>query len=321
MLFYFNEASVQGQFSDDNEFKELLEQLMIARRRSPLLSAMRVSGSLADRPVLDGRSVRNTVQRWKGENLTRMVLAWMTRNGPFIAIDRLDEEEDLFYCQGVEVTDGGLGEAARRVKNDFDVASISFPNGEVNFAKSPLHLIHGFEDEPIAEYDVKNFWDIEEAVTAALLESEPADSWEKMVEFASNKFPLLRLPEALYQNRLLSREPFDPIIRDRFYTLLGHLHKYMSGRNHDGSENAEAQYIVSSHFHGDRSLFSAESEQNKLRFRQRMTFPDPDGGADIFADYHGKISHRTFRLHFEWPVPPTAEKLKILYIGPKLTKS
>jgi hypothetical protein len=52
-----------------------------------------------------------------------------------------------------------------------------------------------------------------------------------------------------------------------------------------------------------------------------MTFPDPEGGADIFAHFHGKISHRFFRLHFDWPVPSTATRLKVLYIGPKLTKS
>jgi hypothetical protein len=61
----------------------------------------------------------------------------------------------------------------------------------------------------------------------------------------------------------------------------------------------------------------------KTRFSQYLKGLDIRGWGSLFkADsQHGKISHRYFRLHFEWPVPSGAEQIKVLYIGPKLTKS
>lgn len=77
----------------------------------------------------------------------------------------------------------------------------------------------------------------------------------------------------------------------------------MRGRDESGNEGGEAREILRAHFHGERALFSPESSTNRRDFQSEMTFPDPEGGADIFAHFHGKISHRFFRLHFDWPVP------------------
>lgn len=321
MRFYLNEASIQGQFEDESDFRPLLEQLLAARARSPVLAGMRTTPALADRPVSHARNVRQVVQGWRGSPTVGALLAWVGRNGPFIEEDRLDEAEDLFHCLGVEVTDGGLGEAGRRVKAGEIAATVSFPGGAPDFAQSPLFVVHGFEDEPIGEYPVENFWDMDAAVARVLGEQAPATNWQAMVEAARQRFPNLLLPNALYEDARLAREPFDAIIRDRFYALLGYLDAYMRGRDESGNEGGEAQEILRAHFHGERALFSPESSTNRRDFQSEMTFPDPEGGADIFAHFHGKISHRFFRLHFDWPVPSTATRLKVLYIGPKLTKS
>lgn len=321
MRIYLNEVSVQGQFQDETEFRQLLEQLMAARIRSPSLAGMRTTPTLADRPVSHERNVRQVVQSWRGSPMASAVLAWVGRNGPFIEADRLIEDEDLFQCQGVEVTDGGLGEAARRVKSGETVFTVSFPGGTPNFAFSPLCVIHGLEDEPLGEYSVENFWGMEAAIARVLNEQGPATNWQAMVEEARQRFPNLALPDALYEEPRLLREPFDAIIRDRFYVLLEYLNAYMCGRDNAGKEGSGSREILQAHFQGERALFSPESTTNKRDFRREMTFPDPDGGDDICAHYHGKISHRVFRLHFDWPVPATASKLKVLYLGPKLTKS
>ncbi len=321
MRIYLNEVSVQGQFQDETEFRQLLEQLMAARVRSPALAGIRTTPRLADRPVSHQRNVRQVVQSWRGSPIASAVLAWVGRNGPFIETDRLVEDEDLFQCLGIEVTDGGLGEAARRVKSGESVFTISFPGGTPNFAFSPLCVVHGFEDAPLGTYIVENHWEMAAAVARALCEQEPATNWREMVEQARQRFPHLILPNALYEEPRLSREPFDAVIRDRFYVLLGYLNNYMAGRDDAGNEGPGSQEILQAHFQGDRALFSPESTTNKQNFKNRMTFPDPNGGDSIFAHYHGKISHRVFRLHFDWPVPAAATKLKVLYLGPKLTKA
>lgn len=321
MRFYLNEASLQGQFDDETAFRPLLEALLAARARSPLLAAMRTTPALAERPVSHARNLREVVQGWRGSPIAGVMLAWVGRNGPFIHEDRLPDDEDFFHCLGVDVTDGGLGEACRRVKACEAVATMSFPGGTPDFARSPLPVAHGCEEEPIFTYSVDNFWEAEAAVAAALARDEPARSWQAMVQAARARFRTLILPDTIWKDQRLACEPFDPIIRDRFYVLLSYLDVYMRDRNADGSEGRAAREVVRIHFKGDRALFSPESLTNRNNFRADMTFDDPDGGAAIFAHWHGKISHRFFRLHFEWPVPATEERLKILYIGPKLTKS
>lgn len=321
MRYYLNEASVQGQFETEADFRLLIERLMAARARSPVLAGLRTTPSLADRPVLHGRSVRQVVQAWRGSPTAGAILAWVGRNGPFIEDDRLAEEQDLFHCLGVEVTEGGLGEAARRIKAGESAASVSFPGGTPDFARSPLPVVHGFEDEPMADYPVENFWEMDAAVTHVLSEQAPATNWQEMVEAARMRFPNLLLPNALYEDTRLAREPFDATIRDRFYALLGYLDAYMSGRDGDGKEGPISKDILQTHFQGERALFSPESASNKRDFENEMTFADPESDSTIFAHFHDKISHRFFRLHFDWPVPATATQLKVLYIGPKLTKS
>ena len=321
MRFYLNEVSIQGQFEDESDFRSRLGQLMAARGRSPVLAGMRVTPALADRPVSHKHSVRQIVRRWRGSPMAGALLDWVGRSGPFIDDDRLGEAEDLFHCLGVEVTDGGLGEAARRVKTGEHAATVSFPGGVPDFAQSPLSVVHGFPDEPVGDYPVENFWDMRAAIAHALGEQAPATSWQEMIEVARQRFPGLLLPDALYEDARLVCRPFDAIVRDRFYVLLGHLDTYMHGRDEAGKEGPESREIVQKHFRGKRALFSPESTTNKRAFRNEMTFPDPEGGADIFAHYHGKISHNAFRLHFDWPVPSAATRLKVLYIGPKLTGS
>jgi predicted ATPase len=73
----------------------------------------------------------------------------------------------------------------------------------------------------------------------------------------------------------------------------------------------------------DRKASSAGlSPSNQREFAKELTFPDPaSAGNIIFAHWHGKISHRYFRLHFEWPIPSGADVLKITYLGPKITKA
>jgi hypothetical protein len=95
----------------------------------------------------------------------------------------------------------------------------------------------------------------------------------------------------------------------------------MAGRGADGAEGPASREIIEQFFSGGRAAFSGESETNQIRFRDEMTFSTagPPSGS-IFAHWHGKISHRVFRLHFEWPVPQRATTLQVVYLGPKLTK-
>jgi hypothetical protein len=137
-------------------------------------------------------------------------------------------------------------------------------------------------------------------------------------------FPRLSFPNQFYTNQLLQGEPFSAVIADRVQELCRLLNEYMASRQGDGSDSGRTVEMVRAHFSGAagaRPLFTGESVSNQTAFRTQMTFPDPGSpGKDIFAHWHGKISHRYFRMHFEWPVPRGSRQMKVLYLGPKLTK-
>ena len=320
MRFYLNEASIQGQFEDVGNFLNLLQALLAVRDRSPLLAAMQVTVKLAERPVSHNQKVRQAVQTWRGSDLLGLFFSWIGKHGPFIEADRLAEDQDDFSCLSIDVTAGGLGEATRRVKAGQLAATMSFPGGEPDFGQTPLPVVHGLINAPIATYDIENYHDADALLTAALDAEEPATSWKETVLTAKRRFPNLELPDALFQNPKLVREPFDSVIRDQFYRLLGILDDYMGDRDENGAAGDKATEIYNLHFENDRD-FVPESPSNRREFKDALTFPNPSGGADIFAHWHGRISHRFYRVHFEWPVPTNERKLKILYLGPKLTKS
>src|SRR5262249_31800146 len=125
-------------------------------------------------------------------------------------------------------------------------------------------------------------------------------------------------------NANLQAEPFNTAISDRAQELCRHLDEYMASRKADGSPSERTNEIVRTLFTsaaGAEPLFTGESRTNQETFRNELTFPDPNvPGRTIFAHWHGKIRHRFFRMHFEWPVAQASLQIKVLYLGPKLTK-
>ncbi|WP_199555243.1 hypothetical protein [Sandaracinobacteroides hominis] len=243
---------------------------------------------------------------------------WLDRAGPFVDDDKLHEEDDYFEFADLEVTATGLGEAARRTKASEDCASYSFEGGEIDFAVDPLEVDHGLREERYGRYPVRNHWRPEALIQHAISSGPPVNSWPVLVEVARTRFPHLDIAD-LHANATLAREPFEASVRDKALTLMGLLNTYMAGRRDDGAEGPVSKEVIEAHFKGERAYFTGESTSNENKFRREMTFVGRDG-REIFAPWHGKISHRFFRIHFEWPLAPEHRRLPILYLGPKITK-
>lgn len=320
---YVNDASLQGQFADLRNFEAVVSGLLAARSRvHSLRTDLRTTRSLTDRAVRHDLTVRRAMQTLPNKDLRRAVLLWFDRTGPFVDDDPYVEVDDYFEYETLDVTETGLGEAARRVKAAEDASTFSFVGGARDFACSPLAVDHGIAEDRLGVYDVDNLWTTEQLVADAMRQAPPSTSWRTLVEFAQQRFPRLRIANSVYERPVLAREPFDSIIRDQTLRLLSFLNEYMEGRSEGGIEGARARHVIDNFFTGERALFTGESSSNKREFNDALTFPDPDDDTrEIFAPWHGKISHLFFRLHFEWPVPAGQPTLKILYLGPKITKS
>ena len=319
MQWYVNDASLQSQY-EAAHFEQILRSLLNARSRVfELKQNLRTSRSLLEAFAARGVTIRQILQRCKDKDLRTAVFSWLDRTGPFVEDDRLPEPDDYFECQHAEVTDTGLGEATRRTKAGDSCAAYSFEGGFTNFAVNPLMVDHGLRDDRQGRYAIFNLWSVDQLVDHALASGPAITSWEHLVNGARAKFKHLEIA-ALHTNEMLAREPFEASVRNRCLVLMRMLDDYMADRRLDGKEGAASRAIVDAHFTGERALFTGESTSNERSFRRELTFIGTDR-REVFAPWHGKISHRYFRMHFEWPLRPERQKLAVLYLGPKITKS
>lgn len=319
MRWYLNDASLQAQFADPAQFESTLRGLLAARSRVPAIKQnLRSTRSLQHAFAGPGLCVRQFLQRCKDRDLRAATFNWLDRTGPFVDDDRLPENDDYFEYVGLEVTATGLGEAARRTKAGEDCAAYSFEGGPIDFAVNPLDVDHGLQEERYGQYPVCNLWRPDALIEHAIASGPAITSWQALVEIARTRFPHLDVAD-LHANAMLAREPFEASVRDRALALMGLLNAYMVGRRDDGADGPASKEVIDAHFKGERAYFTGESTRNENTFRHEMTFSGSDG-RKIFAPWHGKISHRFFRMHFEWPLAPERRKLPILYLGPKITK-
>lgn len=320
MRWYLNDASLQGQFADLEHFEIGLRDLLGARARVPAIKQnLRSTRSLPEAMAGPGISVRQALQRCRDRDLRIATFNWLDRTGPFVDDDRLEEQDDYFEYMGLEVTATGLGEAARRTKAGEDCGSFSFKGGPIDFAVDPLEVDHGLIEERYGRYSVLNHWRPDVLVEHALGNGPPINTWQALIETARARFEHLDIGD-LHTDPMLAREPFEASVRDRTLALMQLLNHYMSGRDDNGAEGPRSREVIENYFTGERALFTGESATNEKKFQSEMTFVAADN-RKVFAPWHGKISHRYFRMHFEWPLTPEHQKLPVLYLGPKITKS
>jgi len=188
--------------------------------------------------------------------------------------------------------------------------------GSSSFCTTPLRVVWRRSGAVDYELDLSNVWtrvDLE----SHLREYEAApQSWAELLERANVRYRRLTFANNLLEP--LTGEPFNTTIADRVLALLNVLDQLKGCYDANATLTAEGHQLLQAYFHGDRALFSDESDTNKRSFARQLTFRVPTGEA-IFCPYHGKISFRFYRVHHSWPIRPD-EPLYIAYIGPKITR-
>jgi hypothetical protein len=323
---FVNDSSLQGQFATGDEFCAALGLLLEARACSPRIrQALRVSRTISEQPATPDLLFREAVQQSSKRDFRVRVLQWITSTGPFWEDERHEEEDDYFECLSLDVTNHGLGEAARRSKAGADVYSWSFAAGALDFARTPLPVDHGLFEDRKGRYEIENAWQPNALHALAEAARPIPSSWAELFEEARLSYPSLLIPESMERDARLTREPFSTAIAEQTLKLMCHLQEYMESRAPDGSATDRSNEIIRNMFSGGggaHPLFTNESETNLRDFKAALTFPDAiRPGEHILAGWHGKIKHRYFRLHFAWPVARESSQLQLTYLGPKITKS
>jgi hypothetical protein len=316
-----NELSLEGQFSTASAFLAVIEPLARLQAQSAAIrESLYCTRNLSQRPVCGGDSLASVVGSSTTREKKQLILSWVTRSALFVEEDRQSERDDLFYFANTDITESGLGEAARRVKDGQSAGVFSFLGGSsLDFSPDPLVVTHGLLEEPLGQLGVPNETEVSLIELRSLSAMPTPRTWRDLLSDCQLRFPKLIIPDTILYK--LEHEAFQPNVCKRVIELLKVLNEYISERLPTGEESERAKEIRAQHFIGEKALFTDESDRNKSDFRIDMTFADPDNrDKRIFCPWHGKIKTPQYRIHFEWPVPSGQKKLKVLYIGPKITK-
>jgi hypothetical protein len=314
---FLNDLSVAGQFADPAEFRTALQPLMQLRaRRADLQRMLYCSSTFSLRPVTPVRSVREAIVETRDRLFIGLVLEWLGKSGPFWDADRFPNADDYFEFEEEDVTDQGLGEASRRRLGTLDSGVFSFIGGSSDrFKRTPLSVTHGLKEAPLGIVEVPNIWSLDDLEKVA--DSRP-ESWKSMLDMVVERFDLLSIsPEILSH---LDGQPFHAGIADRVFALLNVLNRLAHETKGNGSFTAGGIEIWQQHTVGDKAWFTDESDANKIEFESQLKFKDHQTGSKLFCSWHGKIKINQFRIHFEWPRPTGQRLIKVMYVGPKITK-
>lgn len=315
MAWYVNDLSLNGHYSSPSEFLTELNQLMRLRQTMPALNkGLYCSRNLHTYPVSRDSDFRQAVQSSSNK---RLVLEWITKRGPFWDDNRETNADDYFEYKSQDITDLGLGEAARCQLARKQAISFSF--SDAGFDYSPIVIDHGLPEARIGAVPIKNIWDFD-SLRDSVLDSEPPPvNWKQMLELAKAKFDKLLFPIDCIDK--LKAEPFSESIVDRIFVLLGVLQEFIHSLDEDGNYSDRNHEMIRQYFSGDKAWFSDESATNKSVFKEDLTFSsDEQTSEKVFCPWHGKIKTPQYRIHFEWPVKQRT-RLRIFYIGPKITKA
>jgi hypothetical protein len=308
---------MSGQFPNPLAFRAAFQPLLEMRSRRPdLRRILYCSSTFSACRATPGQSVRDAIIGTGDRLYIGIVLGWLGKAGPFWEVDRFPQADDYFHFESSDVTDQGLGEAARTILGGSRSGVFSFVENTGRFEKTPLSVSHGLEEAPLGTVGVNNYWIATDL--AGVAEAQVAN-WKGMVTVLPERFDLLTFAPNLLDH--LDGQPFHSGISERVFALLHILQTLAEETRPDLSFTPVGIELWQQHTTGEKALFTDESEPNQRAFRNDLTFHDDATGSQVFCPWHGKIKINQFRIHFEWPRQEGKREFKIMYIGPKLTKN
>jgi hypothetical protein len=320
MEWHINDLSLDGQFSSPQAFCEALETLLRFRMQHKALQEnLFCSRNLGQRPIHVGHSLQQIVLKHRNPLFKRQVSEWLAKSRPFWDDSRVINSNDYFAFEADEVTEQGLGEACRRQLLGRSVASFSFTHHR--FTGTPLNIQHGWREPSLdfGQVKIDNFWKIVDLIKVVeSLKPEPTN-WQEMLQESRQRFTGLIFADNI--ETVLHPHPFSRCVSQRVFDLLRVLQQLVDESDTQGSLSDTGMELYNQHFAGEKAWFSRSSDSEEREFKSELTFPDPITPSQmLFCSWHGKIKTPQFRVHFQWKRPESQREIKVVYIGPKITK-
>jgi hypothetical protein len=320
MDLFINDMSLNQQFPSVADFRLSLAEIFRCRDCAKSFNHVcYIPRIISRRMISKNMNFRQAIENIGDKNLTRLVMNWIDREGPFVEdnLIRNDNEYYTFGDDGLVVTEEILGEVAARHFAERPAGLVSFAPS--SFTYSPLAVAWHHSDDEHDMCHLENFWDA--GILRDFLKSHEADvrSWTEMLSRAKIYYSNLTFSEDL--ENYLAGQPFSGTIARRVLMLLDTLNTLQSCYTPTGQRTPEGEQIIENFFGGDENAIitdASPTEKNNAKYRAKMTFR-LSNEESIECFWHAKIKHRVFRIHFSDPYR-SDKKLYIAYIGPKLTK-
>jgi len=311
--FFLNDRSLHGQFSDDTAFIASLTSVLEMRKRIEAAGhRLLVDKDTRAREVIPNRYFSQVIQDTRRPDFIRMVRNWLSKAGPFWRQTQSIDENCLYSIEGDDLIDSILAEAAWRAREGEPTSLVSFAPSD--FTHTPI-MLESHDCEPPRPIPLENYWEMQ--ALASYLKSlvVPPRTWPDWFRRIRDRFDHLVFGEEF--EKRLARETFSRANAKQATRQLEILDRYVACRK-DPSRKDELHQIDRDYFSSEKvNSFSPGSETDFARFRHKMKFRLPGGTEKVLCEWHGKIRHNNWRLHFD---NPNSDPICIVYLGPKLAK-
>ena len=179
---------------------------------------------------------------------------------------------------------------------------LSLQNSDKTWCINPIK-VYIQENNPIS---IENYWELEEIKKHI---KEDYLNWENLPKKIESLKNILLEPKAIQKRLAIEKKIFK-----KTWNLLEKLNKIPT---EDIDKNLSEDKIFEKIFHKD-NYFSSSSDTEKKKHKKKLTFKV--NGKDRLCSWHGKIelSRNRYRIHFTYD--KDKNKIRIVYIGMKLTK-
>lgn len=312
-----NELSLHGQFANVQAFQTAIDTVMLARGRMRQFgSELRCHRNLIQAQVMHELSLQQAVSQLD-RNKRSALMSWLTKEGPFWEDSRQHDADEYLICQDYPdpVTDTALGEAAHHCFNGNDYHTFSFEPS--NWQINPI-TVYWYRDNNVIPINVTNHWNINSLGIVLRTTASRITSWQQLAKDMPTRLSNLTFSENSFEP--LYSHPFVDSAAKRIIELLNLLDKFKTCFDIQGQRTDEGNRLYQDHFMGDKAWFSDSSKNEKIEFKNELTFNYPDNrGEKLFCPWHGKVKTPQIRIHFSYPISAN-EPLYVPYIGLKITK-
>ena len=316
MEWILNDLSLKNKYATAADFLTDIEGIVKLRFTNKLINEkLLCPRSIGNIEVINDKLFSQVVLTDAPRDLKQQIMIWVNRKGPFWCDNRIENDDDYFEYNDIDVTDLGLGECARKSIIKQRVASYSFSG---LYDLSPLPIQHGIPEDNLGTYDIENLWTTEQLLESCRESIPEPTTWVEALEQLEQTFPKLIFSIHLIEQ--VATLPFNLTVYHRMKALCRVLEDYLDSRNERGESTGKTVEILNEHFRGRKAWFSDETDDDIRDFEHQLKFIDTRDDTKKKYSFHGKIKTPQVRVYFEWPIPSGQRDIQIVYFGPKITK-